>query len=277
VMQGLSGNDALLGRSGADLMDGGEGDDFLLGGLGADTLVGGAGVDVIAGSMDYSRWNLRSAAELEVSVPDGASVISQGLGWKLLDLSPGSSYFRHELKSVFSFAGDYWLEDEGNVINAGSGRDLVLAGVNTDVVHGDDDDDTIYGLHQSDVLFGDEGDDRLFGDGNPLKAGAPYKEGFFGNDLLIGGQGHDRLYGQGQADRLFGDDGDDLLMGIASRSAWTCPNWVLCQLPQIEGGAKGRFAEQFTVCEIGRGFVAKTLGSVSAANQAAYLYQALAA
>ncbi len=45
TVNGLGGDDELLGQGGADRLDGGEGNDRLNGGLGKDTLIGGAGKD----------------------------------------------------------------------------------------------------------------------------------------------------------------------------------------------------------------------------------------
>ena len=48
-IQGLGGNDAIIGSASADLIDGGSGNDTLNGGGGADVILGGSGNDALAG------------------------------------------------------------------------------------------------------------------------------------------------------------------------------------------------------------------------------------
>ena len=54
-MEGLDGNDQILGRDGDDIIDGGAGNDTLDGGAGVDVVKGGAGDDTIIGTDDAGQ------------------------------------------------------------------------------------------------------------------------------------------------------------------------------------------------------------------------------
>ena len=64
IVQGLAGDDRLLGFAGADTLEGGSGSDTLNGGAGADSLVGGSGFDFAA----YS-WPATSGVTASLSTP----------------------------------------------------------------------------------------------------------------------------------------------------------------------------------------------------------------
>jgi Ca2+-binding RTX toxin-like protein len=55
-IQGLGGNDTLIGGTGDDVLDGGDGNDTLDGGAGADLLIGGAGDDILGGVPGSDDW-----------------------------------------------------------------------------------------------------------------------------------------------------------------------------------------------------------------------------
>ena len=63
TLQGLAGDDSLLGGLGNDRLDGGEGDDQLQSEAGADTLLGGAGNDALDASRGSSAWTLTASLD----------------------------------------------------------------------------------------------------------------------------------------------------------------------------------------------------------------------
>ena len=56
IINGLGGDDSLVGGSGSDTISGGAGSDVLEGGAGADTLIGGAGDDMLRGDGGADRF-----------------------------------------------------------------------------------------------------------------------------------------------------------------------------------------------------------------------------
>jgi Ca2+-binding RTX toxin-like protein len=214
-IQGLGGDDALLGMDGNDVIDGGDGNDVLMGGLGADRIVGGAGRDLIFGSstgaLQYPTNTNYHLVESSYPV-----VLGEGFNWRLSSPGLDADGFQHGFISA-TVSRDTQPRDQGNVIDSGSGDDIVYAGSGNDVVHAGSDDDQVSGLAGDDVLFGDEGNDRIYGDG---ATNASASESIVytpaaqhGNDVLIGGAGRDLLIGQGGNDVLYGGTEDDVLYG----------------------------------------------------------------
>ncbi len=76
-----------------------------------------------------------------------------------------------------------------DVLNGGSGNDLLDGGNGTDILRGEAGNDNLSGSYGNDILLGGTGNDTLFGRQD--------------NDILIGGTGRDQLRG---------DAGNDLLV-----------------------------------------------------------------
>ncbi|MEM9170422.1 MAG: calcium-binding protein, partial [Pseudomonadota bacterium] len=217
-LQGLAGDDSLIGQDLNDTLLGGDGDDRIEGRAGADVLNGGSGFDIV----DYRT----SAAGVTVRFDTGTGAGGDAQGDRLTGF-----------EAIF-----------------GSGfTDLIIGGQGVDSnLQGLGGADTLIGLDGEDALSGGDGNDRLEGRGGAdvLRGGdgfdiADYRtsasgvfvrfdagtgsggdaqgdllfdlEGVFGsafNDFLIGADGVAvNLQGLDGDDRLIGFDGDDTLLG----------------------------------------------------------------
>lgn len=185
------GNDVLFGESGDDNLDGVEGDDSLNGGEGNDNLNGGDGNDLISGE-------------------NGDDFLLGGLGNNTLDGGAGNDVLEGDLGSdslVGAIGNDLLLGDLGqDTLEGGDGNDFIQGGAGTLGSLGDVGD-LIFGQLGDDTLLGDYGDDTLFGGG-----GNDFIQGGIG-DISLTGSGNDSLFGEDGDDTLFGDDGRDFLTG----------------------------------------------------------------
>ncbi|MBD1805023.1 calcium-binding protein [Microcoleus sp. FACHB-SPT15] len=168
TLDGLGGNDTLLGGTGNDTLNGGDGNDSLNGGIGNDTLNGGAGDDT---------YVIDSVGDQVVEAPSGG------------------------VDSVFIFTRNYTaFTDVENVYLAGeavSYRASASESLDNYLVANSTLNSVIYGIFGKDTLIGGAGNDYLDGgEDNDLitgDAGNDRLVGFWGNDILIGGGGSDRF------------------------------------------------------------------------------------
>ncbi len=185
-LQGLAGNDTLLGGSGNDTLDGGSGDDSLDGGDGANLLQGGDGNDTLAAGSDNDTLDGGSSDD-SLDGGDGANLLQGGDGNDMLAAGSGN-----------------------DTLDGSSGDDSLDGGAGTNLLQGGDGNDMITAGNGSDTLVGGAGDDSLAGG-----AGANLLQGGDGNDTLAAGSDNDTLDGGNGADSLAGGDGADLLTGGA--------------------------------------------------------------
>lgn len=87
--------------------------------------------------------------------------------------------------------------EQGSMVAAGPGEDIIEGGEQRDMLWGEEDDDLIYGHEGPDFLDGGGGSDLL-------RAGA-------GDDEIIGGDGNDRLFGGLGRDVIIAGPGDDTI------------------------------------------------------------------
>ena len=167
----------LTGTSGAERLAtataliGTDGDDYVDGLAGDDDLFGGRGVG-----------------------PWGRDVLTGG---------PGDDYL--DSATVFDLGrADESIDDPGDILDAGAGRDIAVG-------NGGDD-----------VILGGLGDDFLSGRG--------------GRDLIDGGAGDDVLAGGAGADILFGGPGDDYLFG--DFDVWATPMRTWSVSPIFDSGSR---------------------------------------
>jgi hypothetical protein len=169
VLDGGSGDDALVagsgdallrGGAGADELTGGKGDDRVLGGPGDDDVVGGGGDDRIIGD-------------------DGDDTLDGALG-------------------------DDWVSGGTgeDLVHGETGADRLTGGDGRDHVDGGSGVDHVDGGAEADVLSGGEGHDTVDGGrGADVALGGP------GHDLVIGGNGDDGMHLE--ADDVVADATDD--------------------------------------------------------------------
>jgi Ca2+-binding RTX toxin-like protein len=214
VIDGMGGDDALSGRAGDDWILGGTGNDSIQGGLGRDTIYGGDGHDSIWASSDDI---LDKPTDVDFERPTNSYPFPQGTGFNW-----SQGYYTTSTNGVplgFSdVARNRLPDDQGNLIDAGSGDDFIAAGTGADYVHGGVGRDYIYGMGKDDVIFGDGDNDLIYGDGNMPEdvEGTSVVWSLppdHGNDILDGGSGDDFLIGQGKNDIIFGGTGNDYLWG----------------------------------------------------------------
>lgn len=147
VLRGSAADDTLTGLGGRDSLLGEDGRDRLDGGAGADTMVGGAGNDYyIVG---------HKSDEVSERVGDGND-------------------------TVLSYANDYVLDENVEVVKLGEGRMTATGNAGDNRVVGNAEANSLYGMDGNDRIHGLGGDDRI--------------DGGDGDDTMIGGRGDDLFY-----------------------------------------------------------------------------------
>lgn len=190
IIHGGKGNDSITGDDGYDSLYGDEGNDHIDGGNGVDVIDGGEGDDILNGNNDDDI--IRGGS--------GNDRISGGEG------------------------GDYLYGENGNdYLNGDRGRDYVDGGDGNDILYGDQagdmlgGDDTLYGGRGNDEIYGGYGEDAIFGgDGDDLIYGDDKEtiNTYHGDsDVISGGAGNDTIYGGAEADFIWGDEGNDRIYG----------------------------------------------------------------
>ncbi len=175
LLEGGKGSDIIFGGKDNDTLKGGEGQDFLQGNQGNDKLVGGLGEDIIYGGKDNDT----------LDGGKGMDVLYGNKGNDKLDGGEGNDFL------------------QGN-----QGDDKLVGGLGVDVIYGGKDNDTLDGGKDMDILYGNKGNDKLDGG-----EGNDFLQGNRGNDILFGGEGDDVLRGGKDDDILQGGIGNDILFG----------------------------------------------------------------
>lgn len=242
-IQGLGGDDVIVGSAGIDIIyggtgndsiDGGAGNDTLFGEAGADTLVGGAGNDTLDGSSneDANVDRIDGGAGDDTIRTKGSESLSDvllgGAGVdRLVNLANGADLFLVSfpgmsagIEQIVGAGGAIRGNDAANLLDFrlnSSGNSFVdLVGV--PAIYGLGGDDTIHGTGEANSLYGGAGNDILQGYGKN-----DYLDGGDGSDLLVGGDDNDTLEGGPEAavvDTIQGGAGDDQIR-VLGRSAET--------------------------------------------------------
>jgi len=251
TVDGMAGNDILLGGLGDDFLDGGSGHDILQGGDGDDSLTGGNGGDNLQGGNGFDTVRYTTAVTVDLG---GGADTGQAVGDSF------NSIERFVLSDFADAAigdtGDNRIEGAGgdDTLDGASGADNLNGGDGADDINGGDDNDYIVGGAGADAIDGGAGtydtaaflaavtlnltsgvhtgealgdtfvdierwllsafNDTAIGDG-----GAQVFEGGGGNDNLAGAGGADQLYGGDGDDGIAGGDGDDYIVGGAGGDA----------------------------------------------------------
>jgi Ca2+-binding RTX toxin-like protein len=158
TMYGEDGNDSIGGNSGDDKIYCGEGNDQIYSSAGIDYMDGGNGIDLLG---FHQEFNQGIVVDLSLSVNqiqnDGYGNTETALNFENLYATGYSDIIR--------------MNDENNLVNAGSGNDTIygLAG-----------NDTLNGGTGNDIIYGGDGNDQLTGG-----TGVTYFDGGNGIDTLI--------------------------------------------------------------------------------------------
>jgi Ca2+-binding RTX toxin-like protein len=164
-MAGSVDSDVFYGGDGHDNLSGGAGDDTLYGEGGHDMLSGGAGADTLVGGDGNDAYTVDNAWDSVVELGDeGVDIVYASTSAYILP----ENVENLSANGQGAFAGTG--NDLANVIQAGSGDD-VLAGLGGN--------DELRGGSGADILAGGDGDDLLNGGG--------------GADAMSGGAGADRF------------------------------------------------------------------------------------
>ena len=187
-IDGLAGDDTIIGGSGWDWLVGGDGRDSIVGGGGGDQIFAGADNDSVqAGTGDDTVYGGTGADSL--SGDAGADVL-------------------------YGEAGN-------DTLFGGTENDTLFGGTEADWLAGDDGSDLLYGDAGVDTLVGGIGNDRLFGgteaDSLSGDAGNDLIDGGAGADTIHGGEGNDTVFAGSEDDSVFGGDGADSILGGAGR------------------------------------------------------------
>ena len=194
-IDGIGGNDTLLGGAGDDILhgqrgndtiEGGAGDDELYGELGNDTLRGGDGQDTLLGDVGIITRELN---------PDGSPRLNQTGSWHRNVLLTDVGRLTGTLNSTTPQAGfqtpDLLLitgayNPDGSKVTTANGWNTPTYQVTLLA----DGNDRLEGGAGNDALFGQRGNDTLEGG-----SGNDYLEGNTGNDRIDGGTGDDWIVG----------------------------------------------------------------------------------
>jgi Ca2+-binding RTX toxin-like protein len=226
------GNDTLQGDDGNDTLVGADGNDFLFGGNGADILDGGLGNDVYY-NVDLTDTITNESGGVDTLITSDAALVQMFSGNGAIEnvIFQGSDSFTYTgsvLDNLVQGGSGADVIDGGlgnDVLAGGAGNDRLVGNVGNDAISGEGGNDLLFGSAGDDGLDGGVGDDQLFGDeGNDALQGADGNDailGGSGDDLLVGGNGSDLLNGDQGRDTLFGGAGDDQLFGGASDDVLT--------------------------------------------------------
>ena len=190
---GGAGDDRLGAPIGGATVEGLGGDDVLIGDDGPDHLVGGAGDDVLVGGRDDV---LDGGEGADVFVLPGRVLPTV----EIVDFSPEEGDRIAFALPHGPFASNVTVAASGTdaLVRIGDqGRDFVFGAEGDDFLFGADGPDLLAGRRGDDVVWGGAGDDRLRGG-----AGDDFLDGGRGDDVVNGGVGANTLTGGDGADRF---------------------------------------------------------------------------
>ncbi|HEX3453446.1 MAG TPA: hypothetical protein VHS03_02390 [Gaiellaceae bacterium] len=242
TLNGLAGNDELIGSAGADLINGGQGADIALMGAGDDTFVWnpGDGSDVIEGqagndTMQFNGANIAEHVDISANGPrlrffrdvanitmdaagvenvnfkalGGADAIAvhdlSGTGVKHVNLDLGVNGVGDGAADSVSVDG---TDAADSVAVSGGGGNVLVDGLASDV--------SITGAEPANDTLevdGRGGDDAITASNLAATSVKLIERGGEGADVLVGSAGDDSLFGDAGDDVLIGGPGQDVLDG----------------------------------------------------------------
>ena len=244
LLAGDANGNTIDGLGGDDILLGGAGDDILIGGAGNDTLDGGAGADQLDGGTGNDTASYDSAL---------AAVLAD-LGNSAANTGDAAGDTYTGIQNLYGSINDDELNGDGanNTLDGGlDGMDTLRGFAGNDTLLGQAGDDTLDGGADNDTLDGGAGADTLLGGGGTNTAsygsstsgltadlvvganntgdavgdtynsiqnltGSTYDDtlwGSFGANTITGQDGNDTIYGRHGDDILNGGIGDDILNG----------------------------------------------------------------
>ena len=247
-IEGMDGNDVIIGGNGSDRLVGDEGDDRLYGGDGHDVIDGGDGNDWLYGGAGFNQLDGGAGDDTYVFRNEGVTTVTDvsGENWlrfegdgstyitKFYVDSAGSLVKEGSNGSIITIAdyqssivGINWVSfsnqvgwSEYTIILADTpigtlGADtLRTSSANYVEAYGSDGNDTIYiNATKLSWVSGDGGSDIIYGGVGQDTIRGDWNSSASGNDKLFGGDGNDNIDGQKGDDSIFGGSGDDQLYG----------------------------------------------------------------
>lgn len=147
-IEGLGGNDRIVGGAGADTLDGGTGVDTMIGGAGNDTYVVDSLSDVVSESLLPSAGS--DTIRFEVA---GTTAVTVSLGGAVSGLAAGKTYANIENLTLGGTAAH-------NGIGSTAGN-LLVGNAAANKLYGLNGNDTLIGGAGADALYGGAGNDRF--------------------------------------------------------------------------------------------------------------------
>ncbi|MBT9098055.1 hypothetical protein KFZ76_10110 [Methylovulum psychrotolerans] len=207
ILNGNAGNDYLASGASADTLDGGDGNDTLVGGQGADIMTGGAGNDVFK-YFSLAEWG-DTITDFSVGDQINLSAIA-GLTFAGVGKSFAGAVNQIAITNDYNY-GTYFQVDT----NGDQQSDYSLHLSPDLTIEETTPGSRIYQVAANKSLTGTTGNDTLTGSN-----GNDTLNGLAGNDILIGGYGRDVLSGGYGNDTLAGGLGADTLTGGAGNDTF---------------------------------------------------------
>lgn len=229
-LNGMAGDDILIGSFHKNELRGGDGDDFLDGGVGGDYLAGGVGddyfivdtpEDTVVEAENAGLDTVEIIEDIEFTLPEFVENIV--LGIYAIDAS-GNNEANHITgnaanNSLNGLSGDDVLlgGDGDDVLNGGDGADELRGGLGDDIYFVTNILDTVieaagqgYDAIESTVVITIPANIEVF---RLLGDVAGNLSGFDSNDVIWASNGQNVVKGFGGRDKLYGQGGDDILSG----------------------------------------------------------------
>jgi Ca2+-binding RTX toxin-like protein len=270
VLQGMAGNDKLIGADKADTLYGGPGDDILIGGKGADTLIGGDGNDTLQGGLDSDIIDggglncvQATTAIPSTAAPWGSSVCTATFmarnsssttvsnatnpGLDTLDYSDRTTGVTVNLStSTAMFSGTTSTPiTTGATLSTGIGAEVdevyqdpakggTTAIISVSNIRGGTGDDILTGDDNPNIIWGGGGNDTIKGDKDGASTdGYNTLYGEAGDDTITAGPGGDHIFGGPGTNTIIGGAGNDF---IDDSDGTGTPGTITC------GGGDANFA-----------------------------------
>ena len=221
TLNGGLGYDTLIGSGGNDWLYGGGDDDIITGGQGADYADGGSGVDRLVENLSSPLSATLTLSATFYLEPD---LISPTIGitnpFTNIETAEITATLGAQILDAHAFSGTVTLDGGAgsDTLYGASGDDVLLASA-----YGAGDSNWLQGNGGADFIVGADGNDVLLGDDPAASAagGADTISGGAGDDTLVGHAGSDLLTGEAGRDLMYGsNDGDTLLGGGDDDTLW---------------------------------------------------------